>query len=178
LLFLLICSHFAIKLDTILEFYRYFSSQYYLGYILLFSVEHLLVINSNIHLVYWKEEFILTPIANKYLNVGVVVEPVSFVEIVIGNNQSNNIILPRAMWQVIIERRADIERTINFTFIIIGPRSCDRSHVKIRDVNVIKLILHDTCLYMKLLTVLFMFKLEYCVDNVWAVSVYAYQWKI
>ena len=30
--------------------------------------------------------------------------PVSFVEIVIGDNQGNNIILPRTMWQAFIER--------------------------------------------------------------------------
>jgi len=40
------------------------------------------------------------------------VGPVSFVEIVIGDNQGNNIILPRAMWQAFIERRADIERFV------------------------------------------------------------------
>ena len=57
-----------------------------------------------------RRRFTLTPTAYKY--VGIVVGPVSFVEIVIGDNQGNNIILPRAMWQAFIERRADIERFV------------------------------------------------------------------
>jgi len=50
-----------------------------------------------------RRKFTLTPTAYKYLDVGIVVGPVSFVEIVIGDNQDNNIILPRAMWQAFIE---------------------------------------------------------------------------
>ena len=34
-------------------------------------------------------------------------KPVSFVEIIIGHNQDNNIIFPRAMWQAFIERRLE-----------------------------------------------------------------------
>ena len=34
-----------------------------------------------------------------------------------------------------------------------------------RDVNVVKLILYETCLYIKPSTVLFMFKLKHCVQN-------------
>jgi len=38
---------------------------------------------------------------------------VSFVDIIIGDNQViNNIILSRAMWQAFIEKRADIERFV------------------------------------------------------------------
>jgi len=37
----------------------------------------------------------LTPTVYKYLDVGIVVGPTSFVEIIIGDNQSNNIILSR-----------------------------------------------------------------------------------
>ena len=39
-------------------------------------------------------------------------EPESFVEIAIGDNQGNNIILPREMWQTFIEKRANIERFV------------------------------------------------------------------
>ena len=37
-----------------------------------------------------------------------------------------------------------------------------------RDVNVIKLTLRETCLYMKPSTMLFMFKFKYCVENVYS----------
>ena len=40
--------------------------------------------------------------------------------------------------------------------------------VKMRDVNVVKLILHETCLYIKPSTVLFMFELKHCVQNVFS----------
>ena len=36
------------------------------------------------------------------------------------------------------------------------------------DVNVVKLILHETCLYIKSSTVLFMFELKHCVENVFS----------
>ena len=77
-------------------------------YILLFSAEHL-VINSVIYLVLGRR-FTLTPTVYKYLDVGIV--DLSFVEIVIGDNQDNNIILPRTMWQAFIKRLANIERFV------------------------------------------------------------------
>ena len=59
-----------------------------------------------------ERRFTLTPTTYKYLDVGNVVGPVSFMEIAIGSNQDNNIILPRAMWRPFIERRADIGRFV------------------------------------------------------------------
>ena len=72
----------------------------------------------------------------------------SFVEIVIGDNQGNNIILPRAMWQAFIERRADIERFVQS----IAPSSLSVQDlvieiIKMRDVNVVKLTLRETSVY-------------------------------
>ena len=40
--------------------------------------------------------------------------------------------------------------------------------VKVRDVNVVKITLRDACLYMKPSTVLFMFELKHCVENVYS----------
>jgi len=37
--------------------------------------------------------------------------------------------------------------------------------VKIRDADIVKLTLHDTCLYMKPATILFLFELEHCVER-------------
>ncbi|KYN21925.1 hypothetical protein ALC57_05691 [Trachymyrmex cornetzi] len=81
----------------------------------------------------------------------------------------DNIILPRAVWRAFIERRADIERFVQSN----APSSLSVQDlvieiVKMRDANVVKLTLRDTCLYMKPSTVLFMFKLEHCVENVYS----------
>jgi len=39
--------------------------------------------------------------------------------------------------------------------------------VKIRDADIIKLILYDTCMYMKPATILFLFTFEHCVEHVY-----------
>ncbi|KYN38451.1 hypothetical protein ALC56_07158, partial [Trachymyrmex septentrionalis] len=115
--------------------------------------------------------FILTPTIYKYLDVGIVVGPVSFVEIAIGDNQGNNIILPREIWLTFIERHADIEWFVQS----IAPSSLLVQDlvikiVKMRDVNVVKLILHKTCLYIKPSTVLFMFELKHCESRMYSLS--------
>ena len=104
------------------------------------------VINPVIHFVYWEEH--LYWFTYKYLDVGIVVGPVSFVEIAIGDNQGNNIILPGEMWQTFIERRVDIERLVQ-SFAPSSVRDLVIEIVKMRNMNVVKLSLRETCLYMK-----------------------------
>jgi len=50
----------------------------------------------------------LTTTSYKYLDVGISVGPQSSVEIVIGDNRGNKIILLHATWEMFIERRANI----------------------------------------------------------------------
>jgi len=103
-------------------------------YILLFSAEHL-VINPVIYLVLGRR-FTLTPTVYKYLDVGIV--DLSFVEIVIGDNQDNNIILPRTMWQAFIKRFANIERFVQSIDSSLSIQNLVTEIIKIRDVNMIK----------------------------------------
>jgi len=69
------------------------------------------------------------------------------VEIAIGDNQGNNINLPRAMTGF-IERRVDIERLVQ-SFAPSSVRDLVIEIVKMRNMNVVKLSLRETCLYMK-----------------------------
>jgi len=53
----------------------------------------------------------LTATSYKYLNIGISV-PVSSVEIIIGDNRGNQIILLHATWEMFIERRANVEQLL------------------------------------------------------------------
>jgi len=80
----------------------------------------------------------------------------------LGDIQDNNIILPRAMWKAFIERCVDIERFVQS--IVLSSLSIQNlviEIVKMRDMNVVKLSLRETYLYMKPSTVLFMFELKH-----------------
>jgi len=69
-------------------------------------------------------KFALTLTAYKYLDIGINVGSVSFVELFIGDNQGNRLILSRATWKIFIERRVDIEHSaVNCNFISINWRS-------------------------------------------------------
>jgi len=46
------------------------------------------------------------------VNIGISVRPASSVEIVIGDNRDNQIILLHATWEMFIERRANIEQLL------------------------------------------------------------------
>ena len=79
------------------------------------------------------------------------------------------------IWLAFIERHADIEWFVQS----IAPSSLLVQDlvikiVKMRDVNVVKLILHETCLYIKPSTVLFMFELKHCVQNVFSELCHTY----
>ncbi|KAM0728336.1 hypothetical protein ACS0PU_005118 [Formica fusca] len=118
--------------------------------------------------------FALTRTAYKYLDIGISVGPASFVELHLGDNRGNHIILPNATWATFIERRVDIERFLQLnTPSSLSIRDLVMEHVKIHDTNVVKLILHlytldytlYSYLYMKPSTILFLFELEHCVNH-------------
>jgi len=100
----------------------------------------------------------------KYLDIGTSVGPVSSVEIVIGDNRGNQIILLHATWEMFIERRANIEQLLQSPV----PSSLAIQDpivelVKIHDINMVKS--RNVCLYMKSSTVFFMFELEHCINH-------------
>ena len=64
------------------------------------------------------------------------------------------------------DAKVDIERFLQSNKPpSLSIRDLVMEHVKIRDASVVKLILHDSCLYMKPSTILFLFELEHCVNH-------------
>ncbi|XP_071626679.1 uncharacterized protein [Temnothorax longispinosus] len=109
--------------------------------------------------------FAMTSTAYKFLDVGINAGPMSSVDILIGDNRGNRIILPHTTWVTFIEKRADIQRLVQSSEpSLLAFR--DLELVKIRDADIVKLTSCDTSLYMKPSTVLFLFELEHCVENV------------
>ncbi|XP_011860048.1 PREDICTED: uncharacterized protein LOC105557411 [Vollenhovia emeryi] len=113
--------------------------------------------------------FALTSTAYKYLDVGICVVPdESYVEFMLGDNQGNKIVLDYSMWMEIIKKRVEIEQLF---------KSTDASSVQIDNLvlelvrtynnKVVILTLDDTCMYMNMSTVLFLLKLEHCVEHVY-----------
>ncbi|KAL6258228.1 hypothetical protein P5V15_010157 [Pogonomyrmex californicus] len=112
--------------------------------------------------------FALTSTAYKYLDIGINVGPVSYMKLRIDDNRGNQILLPYVMWKTLIEKRVDIEQLVQS----IAPSSLSIHDliielVQMRNTNIVKFTLRDTCLYMKPSTVFFLFELEHCVEHVY-----------
>jgi len=89
----------------------------------------------------------LTATSYKYLEIGIRAGTVSFVEIVIGDNRGNKIILLHATWEMFIERRPNIEQLLQSP----APSSLAIQDlivelVKIHGVNMVKLKSRNICL--------------------------------
>lgn len=94
--------------------------------------------------------------------------PVSFVEIILGDNKNNSIILPHATWAAFIKKRAHVERLLQSTTASsLSIRDLVIELVSLHNTRVVKITLRDTCMYMKPSTVLFLFEIEQCVDHVY-----------
>ncbi|XP_011686425.1 PREDICTED: uncharacterized protein LOC105449122 [Wasmannia auropunctata] len=111
--------------------------------------------------------FALTTTNFKYLDIGISVGSISHVEILIGDNRGNYIILPYGMWRMFIERRMNIEQLLQSSVpSSLRIQDLVLDIVKIRNDNIVKLTLNDTCMFMKPSTMLFIFELEHCVEHV------------
>ncbi|KAL6418452.1 hypothetical protein ACFW04_012079 [Cataglyphis niger] len=92
--------------------------------------------------------------------------PASFVELHLGDIRGNHLTLSHEMWETFMERRVDIERFLQSnTPSSLRIEYLVMEHVKIHDASVVKLTVDDSCLYMKPLTVLFLFELEHCINH-------------
>ncbi|XP_011876268.1 PREDICTED: uncharacterized protein LOC105566679 [Vollenhovia emeryi] len=118
--------------------------------------------------------FALTSTAYKYLDVGIcVVSGASYVEIILGDNRGNRMALDYSMWTELNKKRAEIEQLLK-TADASSPSS---SSMHINDLilelvimyggKIVKLTFNNTCMYMKVPTVLFLFQLEHCVEHVY-----------
>jgi len=91
---------------------------------------------------------------------------VSSVEIVIGDNRGNKIILLHAMWEMFIEGRANIEQLLQSSVpSSLAIQDLIVELVKIHCVNMVKLKSRNVCLYMKSSTILFMFELKHYINH-------------
>jgi len=90
------------------------------------------------------------------------------VEMLLGDNKGNWIILPHATWEMFIERRANIEQFLQSSApssLVIQDLVIDL--IKIRNADIVKLKSRDACLYVKPSTILFLFTLEHCINHVY-----------
>ncbi|KYN15552.1 hypothetical protein ALC57_12222 [Trachymyrmex cornetzi] len=103
----------------------------------------------------------LTSTAYKFLEIGIDVGSMSYVEIAIGDTRDNRIVLLHTMWMAFIEKRTGIQR--------LGQSSTPSKvlildlvikFVEIRDIDNVKLSLCNKCMYMKPSTILFMLELD------------------
>jgi len=80
------------------------------------------------------------------------------VEMVLGDNKSNQIILPHATWKTFIARHTDIEQLLQSpapSSLTIQDLIIDL--VKLYNADVVKLKSRDVCLYVKPSIILFLF---------------------
>ncbi|XP_036148325.1 uncharacterized protein LOC118647452 [Monomorium pharaonis] len=112
--------------------------------------------------------FALTATAYKYLDIGVSVGREPFVEIILGDNKSNQIQLSRDTWVIMIEKRMDIERLLQSTTVTsLWIDNLLIELVKLHNGSVVKFTLNNKALYMKPLTVQFLLNFEDVVNNVY-----------
>ncbi|XP_043258123.1 uncharacterized protein LOC122400643 [Colletes gigas] len=115
--------------------------------------------------------FALTSTAYKYLDIRIVVGPVSAVEIILGDTRGNALLLPHSTWTTLIQKREDIEQHVQSAPSPTSLTICDLvlTVVTMRGMNLVQMKLYDACMYMKPSTLLFLFELEQCVEH-------AYSW--
>jgi len=101
------------------------------------------------------------------LDIGISVGPMFFVEM-LGDNKGNQTILPHTTWETFIAKHTDIEKLMQSTApASLSIRDLVIDFIKIRDADIVKLTLYDTCTYMKPATIRFLFTLEHCVEHVY-----------
>ncbi|XP_014482765.1 PREDICTED: uncharacterized protein LOC106748593, partial [Dinoponera quadriceps] len=113
--------------------------------------------------------YMLTTTSYKYLEIGINIGPASYVELVLGDNRGNHLILPNEIWKEIIHRRAHIE---------LYMESSHSSPLWIRDLSVecrmmhgdtiIKLTLFNKSMYLKSETLNTLFNFEQYIDHMYS----------
>jgi hypothetical protein len=120
-----------------------------------------------------QRRFALTSTAHKYLEMGIGVVGrgnlgcMSFVELILGDNRGNRMVLAHETWTTLIEKREAVQRFLQSASIDSSLSIQDLliQFVKMYDENIVKLTLRDTFLYMKPSTILFLLNLEHCVEH-------------
>ena len=114
-----------------------------------------------------EKRYALTSTLYKYLDIGISVGAVSCVELVLGDNRSNQIVLSIEMWKSLMQKRMDNER-LQSPQTPLRIRDLTIKVVKMSDSEIVKIALHDvSSLYMKPSTMLYLFDFENCIDHMY-----------
>ena len=57
-------------------------------------------------------KYALTPTSYKFLEIGISVGAMSYMELILGDNKSGQIVLPFLTWHALMQKRADVERLV------------------------------------------------------------------
>ena len=115
------------------------------------------------------KRYVLTPTSYKYLEIGISVQSIPLVEIVLGDNHGNQLLLHLPTWKTLMEKRTDIEK--HAQLIESAPLWIDELMVEfciMYNSRIVKMSLHNKSLYFKLETMKFLFNLERCIDHMYS----------
>lgn len=109
--------------------------------------------------------YALTPTSYKYLEIGISVGNISYVELALGDNRGNQIILPIETWRLLMQKRADIEQLTETPLWI---RDLTFQVINTSNSTIIKITSSDNSLYMKPSTLLHLFDFDKCIDHMYS----------
>ena len=102
------------------------------------------------------------------MEIGISVGAVSYVELVLGDNRGNQIVLPFDTWKSLMQKRMEIERLLQSPQTPLWIRDLTIEVVKMSDSEIVKITLHGgNSLYMKPSTILYLFDLGKCIDHMY-----------
>ena len=102
------------------------------------------------------------------MEIGISVGAVSYVELVLGDNRGNQIVLSFDTWKSLMQKRMEIERLLQSPQTPLWIRDLTIEVVKMSDSEIIKIASHDgNSLYMKPSTILYLFDFEKCINHMY-----------
>ena len=112
--------------------------------------------------------YALTSTSYKYLDIGISVGSVSYVEIILGDNRGNRIILPISTWNLLMHKRAEIEHLTQSENSSLSIQDLLISVTMMHNSKIVKLsILDGNSLYMKPSTLFHLFDFEDSIDHMY-----------
>jgi len=109
--------------------------------------------------------YALTPTSYKYLDIGISVGAVSYVELILGDNRDTQIVLSFSTWNLLMQRQADVEQFLQSTAPPLSIEDLTIEMLIMHHSKFIKLALCESSLYMKPQTLLHLFNYENCIDH-------------
>ena len=101
------------------------------------------------------------------MEIGISVGITSYVELALGDNRGNKIILPIETWKSLMQKRVDIER-LQSAETPLWIRDMTLEVVKMSNSKIIKMTLSNNSLYMTPPTLLHLFDFENCIRHMYS----------